>query len=187
VISLTPRPVGWTARTGGSMFQYAPFSSGLGAPVAKQLGQADQQWFARAKASVASYDDLWARAQQISDQAYRDQLAAKYHTKPEDQAGALYRRNSVAFDVSQAESFSPVKYSIYTDSAAQDKVTKLEGWNDQFRGDVEHGEQAYGTQAKPGPVDQTATLKETKLPGWVLPVGIGLGILVIGALLFGGD
>lgn len=186
-MNLSGMPIGWGPRAGASMFQTAPFSMNLGRSEQKQLGQVDQQWFTRAKAGVAAYDDLWARTKQIGDNAYREQLAAKYHTQPEDAAGALYRRNSVAFNVSEAESHTPVGYGLYAQSDQQDRVTKLEKWVSDFRKDVEYGERTYSILAAPVAIDQTTTLTKTEMPGWVIPAGIGLGVLIIGALLFGGD
>lgn len=184
-MNLSGMPIGRGQRTGASMFQTAPFSANLG--LSPQLGQEDQQWFARAKAGVAAYDDLWARTQQIADKTYREQLASKYHTKPEDQDGALYRRNSVAYNVSEAESYTPVNYRLYAVGQQQIRVSKLEDWNSDFRKDVEYGEKAYGTLPAPQVIEKTTTVTETKTPGWLIPAGIGLGVLIIGALLFGGD
>ena len=185
-MNLSGMPISRNASMGGSMFQTAPFSANLGRQE-KQLGQVDQQWFSRAKASVASYDDLWARAALVANKSYREQLAAKYHTKPEDQDGAFYRRNSVAYNVSQAESYTPVNYVLYAQSQQQNRVTKLEDWNKDFRHDVEYGEKEYGILPAPEVIEQVTTVTKTELPGWVLPVGLGIGALIIGALLFGGD
>lgn len=186
-MNLSGQPIGWGARTGASMFQHAPFSANLGNPERKQLGQVDQQWFARAKAGVAAYDDLWARTQLIGNKTYREQLAAKYHTKPEDQDGALYRRNSVAYNISQAESYTPVNYRLFAISQQQNRVSKLEDWNQDFREDVESGELEYGILPAPEIIERVTTLTTTEIPKWVLPVGIGVAALIIGSLLLGGD
>jgi hypothetical protein len=184
-MKLSGTPIGWGPRNGSSMFQTAPFSANLGR--SPKLGQEDQQWFARAKAGVAAYDDLWARTQQIANQTYREQLAGKYHTKPEDQDGALYRRNSVAYNVSQAESYTPVNYRLYAQSQQQNRVSNLEDWNSDFRKDVEYGEKSYGILPAAQVIEQTTTVTQTQTPGWLIPAGIGLGVIIIGALLFGGD
>lgn len=184
-MNLSGMPIGRNASMGGSMFQTAPFSANLGRQ--EKLGQVDQQWFARAKAAVAAYDELWTRTALVANKDYREQLAAKYHTKPEDEAGALYRRNSVAYNLAQAESNTPVKYDLYSQGEQQSRVTKLENWNKDFRKDVEYGEKAYGILPTPEVIEQGTTVTKTELPGWVLPVGIGVGALIIGALLLGGD
>lgn len=186
-MNLSPTPIGWGPRMGGSMFQAAPFSASLGRAESSQLGQNDQQWFARAKAAVAAYDDLWARTQMIANKTYREELARKYHTTPEDRDGALYRRNSVAYNVAQAESYTPVNYVIYAQSQQQNRVTKLEDWNADFREDVQYGEQQYGLLPAPEIIEQVTTVTKTEAPSWLLPVGIGVGALIIGALLLGGD
>jgi hypothetical protein len=186
-MNISPTPIGWGSRLGGSMFQSAPFSANLGRTEPKQLGQVDQQWFARAKSGVAAYDDLWARTQRIANKTYREELSKKYHTKPEDQDGALYRRNSVAYNVSQAESYTPVNYVIYAQSQQQNRVKKLEDWNTDFREDVEYGEKQYGILPEPVIIEQVVTVTKTETPTWLLPVGIGIGALIIGALLLSRD
>lgn len=170
---------------GGSMFQSAPFSAGLGRIAQKpSLGQTEQTWYTRAKAAVGEYDVLWARAQNIADKQYRDGLATKFHGNAADQNGALYRRDSVAFNVSEAEGSTPIKYTIFVEPRVQGRVEKLEEWNRAFTEDVTKGEGLYGTQAPIEDVKKTVT-QEDGMPAWVLPV-VGLTALVVaGSFLFG--
>lgn len=170
---------------GGSMFRQSPFVNSMnGSP---KLGENDQQWFARAKAGVAQYDDLWERAKRINNVDYRSQLAAKYHTVPEDQNGTLYSRNGVAYNVASAESVAPVNYALYQDPRQQERVTKLEEWNASFRRDVEAGEKEYGVLTAPASTDQVTAPTPSAAPSWLVPVGVGVGVLLLGALLLGGD
>lgn len=194
-MNLSGAPIGRNANMGGSMFHRSGFAPVMGTPLQKtRLGEDEQQWFTRAKAAVAAYDDLWNRTQLINNSTYRDQVATKYHTKPEDQAGALFRRNSVAYKVSESESYTPVNYQVFTQIQQQDKVTKLEDFNSDFKKDVEYGEKVYGLLSAPETPVQTIVTQPTTtpaaqpgVPGWLLPAGIGLGALIIGALLLGGD
>lgn len=167
------------------MFQSAPFSYGLGRTAQKpSLGQTEQTWYTRAKAAVGEYDALWERAQRISDSQNRKELAAKFHGNPTDQNGALYRRDSVAFNVSEAEAITPVKYIIFSEPRVQGRVEKLEEWNRGFGTDVNLGEGLYGI------LPQAEVMKETVVqdggtPAWVWPVVGVAALLVAGSVLFG--
>ncbi len=198
-MNLSGAPIGRNANMGGSMFQRSGFTPVMGSPLQKTgLGEDEQKWFTRAKAAAATYDDLWRQAQLIANSTYRGQLASKYHTKPEDQSGTLFLRNSLMYKLSEAESFTPVNYQAFGQSAVQDKVTKLEDSNSDFKKDVDYGSQVYGLLSAPEATGQTSagqtsatqpatTTTPTEVPGWLLPAGIGLGVLIIGALLLGGD
>lgn len=185
-MNLSGMPVGWGPRMSASMFRSAPFAPTLGRkdPAPKSLDQtAEQQWFARAKAAVGQYDELWAKTQQIANKTYREELAAKYHTTPEDRDGALYRRNSVAYNIAQAESYTPVNYLVFQ-SQQQNRVTKLEDWNQDFKEDVEYGSQQYGLLPEAQVIEKLTTVTQTEAPAWLLPAGLGLGALVLGMILF---
>lgn len=185
-MNLSGMPVGWGPRMSASMFRSAPFFSptlGQREP-AKTLGANEQQWFGRAKAAVAQYDELWAKTQQIGNQTYREELAGKYHTTPADSDGALYRRNSVAYNISQAESYAPVNYKVFEPSAQQDRVSKLDEWNKDFKNDVDHGVQQYGLLASPQAIEKLASTPQTEPPAWLLPAGLGVGAFVLGMILF---
>lgn len=180
-------PVGWGPRQSASMFRSVPFSPVLGQKEGprQELGQqAEQQWFARAKAAVAQYDELWAKTQQIANKTYREELATKYHTDPSDPDGALYRRNSVAYNLSQAESYTPVNYLVYSTSQQQNRVSKLENWNSDFKEDVNYGSTQYGLLDEPQVIERTSTITETKAPEWLMPAGLGLGAFLLGMVLF---
>lgn len=184
-MNFVPTPIGFGPRMGGTMFRTGPFSPSLGRQEPKPtLGQNEQQWFARAKAAVAQYDELWATTQQIAQKAYREQLASKYHTTPEDRDGALYRRNSVAYNISQAESHSPVRYAIFGESQQQNRVSKLETWNKDFKKDVDNGVFQYGLLEAAEPIEKVATVSQAETPPWLLPAGLGLGAFVLGLILF---
>lgn len=185
---LTPTPLGFGPRMGGSMFRQGPFINSMnGSLKEKKLGENDQQWFSRAKAAVAQYDDLWERSQRINDSAYRNQLAEKYHPLPENASGALYRRNAVAYNVALAESQTPVNYALYQDTKQQERVAKLEEWIASFRKDVEFGEQTYGVLTAPAATTEGTPQAPSGTPSWLIPVGVGIAVLGLGALLLGGD
>lgn len=111
-----------------------------------RLGETEQTWYARAKAAVAKYDDLAQRTRAIADPAYASGVLARFRRNPADPKGALYRRNSVAFAVADAESRAPADYSAFGRPEIQKKVEELEGWNREFERSVAAGEESRGVR-----------------------------------------
>lgn len=184
-MNFTPSPIGWGARMGGSMFQPAPFTNGLGKSSPKpNLGQNGQTWFTRGKASVVQYDDLWARTELIANKTYREELAGEYHSSPDNKDGSLFRRNTVAYNIGQAESYTPVNYPIFEKSDVQGRVEKLEAWNHRFRDAVKYGESEYGILDKPETIERIITVEKTDIPGWVIPAGVVAVFVVLGIIAF---
>lgn len=171
---------------GASSFSMSPFSGAQSAPARKSLGQAEQTWYSRAKSAVAEYDNLWARAQEIAYKEYREQIASQYHGNPNDPDGAFYRRNSVAENVSEAEGSTPINYLVFGKSRVQNRVEKLEEWNRGLKAAVESGEKTYGKLEKQV-IEKVTTVEKSALPGWVVPVMMVTGLVVLGSLVFGKD
>ncbi len=138
------------------------------------LGQVDQEWFTRAKAAVARYDELVIRASSIARKDYREDLIRNFNSKPTDSSSALYRRNTVAFNVSEAEAFSPVNYLVFSQSQVKNRVSKLEEWNRDFRNAVKQGEELYGSLPEPVIV----TIRQ-EIPWWIAPVVVGAASLAL--------
>lgn len=162
-----------------------PQSDVFGRPMlaGPQLGQSDQTWYNRAKAAVAKYDQLVDRASRIANRTYRENLFALYHSDPKDTDGAWYRRDRVAADVAQAESYTPINYLIYGVERRQNRVEKLEDWNHDFRQDVKWGEEEYGVLPEPQIITEERIVEVPgAAPGWVLPVSLGLGAIAVAAL-----
>lgn len=149
------------------------------------LGQRSaQNWYAYAQNEVKQYDDLIVRAQKIANKAAREEILKDYHGDPTDRDGALYRRNSVAANLQQANSYTPTNYVIYEQDQVQNRVEKLNDWNKDIKEDVEEAEAYYGSLPAPQVIETTTTLTQTQVPGWVTPVV--LGALAVGAAsLFG--
>jgi hypothetical protein len=120
--------LGWPAGAGPSAFHAAPFS----APARRVLGQTEQQWYPRAKAAVAKWGELSARAERIADAAYRDEIQARYR--------APGRRDAVAADVAAVEARAPADYSVFASASARARVETLEALNRDFEAHVAFGE-----------------------------------------------
>lgn len=170
----------------GSLFQGSTTDIfGLGE--SPYLGQRNaQQWYDYAKREVRQYDELIVRARKIANKAARDQIIRTYYGDPADQSGALYRRNSVAANIANAESYTPINYVIYQQDQAQNRVEKLNDWNKDLGAAVKYAEDYYGVLPNPQVIETTTTVSET--PGWVTPVVIGaLGLGALSLLgVFGG-
>lgn len=173
--------MGWM---GSSMFSQEPFLAGPRV----HLGQAEQQWFARAKAAVAMYDNLVERIRRIASPPVREDLLSRFVGNPNNPESAVYRRNSVAFNVSEAESYTPVNYLVYQPDRVKNRVTKLENWDRELREEVEAAERTYGLLPEPVVVERVvekpAPPKEAPL---TVPLVIGGLVLVGVALLAFGD
>lgn len=165
----------------------SPFAGLAKAPERKALGQAEQTWYSRANTAVAEYDNLWGRTQRIAAKMYREEVTKDYHGDPNDRDGALYRRNSVVSNVSDAESYTPINYLVFSSSQVQNRIEKLEDWNRDFKQAVKYGEDTYGVLEAPQTVERTVetTQTQTQTPSWVMPVVLVAGAVVLGSLIFG--
>lgn len=169
------------SRTARSIFG-TQTSWGLGA----SLGQSEQEWYTRAKAAVAKFDSLVERVKRIANKPVREEIAGDYGLdSPEDRDLALYRRNSVADQVREAESYQPVNYLIYRDQKARDRVAELEEWNRDFNRDVKDAENAFGILPAPVVVERIVEVPGSPAQqSWIVPVAlVGAGVAI--AAIFG--
>jgi hypothetical protein len=168
------------------MFQSAPFSTGAARPAIGSLGQVEQQWFARAKTAVAKFDELEARARSIAAPGVRSQVFSEFVGDAADPESALYRRNSVAYNVAQAESYTPINYLVF-DSRQQNRVEKLEDWVRKLDTEVVAAEKLYGTLPEPVVVERV--VERTTAPAasnLTVPIVAGaFALIVLGYLVFG--
>jgi len=114
-----------------------------------RLGDPNIEWYNRAKVAVQRYDDLIIKAARIANKAYREEVLSEYFTDPSDEDGARYRRNTVAYKVGQADSYTPTNYLVFGDSMARNRVEKLEDWVHNLQRDVDYGETNYELMPEP--------------------------------------
>lgn len=173
---MRPFPVAWQAR---SPFT-APFAATRHASLGRAaLGETEMSWFTRAKAAVAKYDDLSARAAKIADRAYSTGVLGRFRGNPSDPKGAFYRRNSVAFAVAEAESAQPVNYLVFSRPEIQERVNQIERWNREFESAVTSGEERHGVMQSLG---QAAPAAPAAAPPEPCPFSLlALGAVALGA------
>lgn len=161
------------------------------APARPTLGQStDQQWFEEAKQQVGKYDTLVDRLRKIANKQVREQMAQTFMGDPANPDSGLYRRNSVASDVAEAESFTPVNYFVYGVSRRRNRVTKLREITHDMNEDVRNAEATWGSLPAPQIIERVV---EVQVPGEatpIVPILIG-GAAVVGVLallgVFGGQ
>lgn len=159
------------------------FAPGLGAPQAS-LGATAQNYYDKAKASVSMFDSLVERVKRIANKAERDGIAVTYGlTAPENQDKAMYMRNALAYDLSEAEKYSPIAYEqgFPALGPSRGRVAKLESFDTAFEAAVKNAENMYGILPEPETITNYVTTTTTNPLNWVLPVlALGVGIVIAG-------
>ena len=167
------------------MFQAAPFSTHAG-PKRAALGQTEQQWYARAKAAVAKFDELETRVRRLASPVVRSEIYSEFVGEASDSESALYRRNSVAYNVSQAESYTPINYMVFA-AQQQSRVEKLEEMVRQLNTEVTAAEGISGIL--PDPVIMERVVERPAAPvarDLTLPILAGaVALAVLGYLVLG--
>jgi len=127
------------------------------------LGASDFEWYQRAKAAIAAYEDLVRRTNLIASAAPRRTIF-DWLGSPNNPTSPAYRYRSVASDVqTDVEAFTPPNYGAYAVERRQDRVTELEAINEEFKNRVraaerEHGQLPPGQVGPPGPAGPGADL-----------------------------
>lgn len=177
-VAPVPVALGWSPRAKGAVFHGTPFS-----PRAAALGQTEQAWFARAKAAVVKFDDLERRARTIASPPAREAILSRFVGRPGNRESGQYRRNSVAYNVGQAESFTPVNYLIFKEDRVRNRVEKLEEINQDFEAELVEAEKVYGVLAAPVTVERIVEVPAPMTENSTAPLLLG-GALLVGLLLF---
>ena len=179
MIAIRQAFLGGTAGIRPSMFAGSandPFVS-LGAA---WMGQTGQQWYGRAQQAVARYDQWIEQARKIANAQAREAVLDAYYGDPNDEDSALYRRNSVARYIDQAEGFTPVNYNIFEKASRQERIVKLEEWNSDLRSATKDAIAMWGELPEPVIIER---LVPGETPKWFWPAAIGLGGIAIAAAL----
>ena len=155
------------------------------------LGQTtDRGWYDRAKGEVAKFDDLAARTKKIANKAVREQLWATHVGDAADRSSGAYRRESVAQNVAEAESYTPVNHLIFAaGTTARERVDKFSDINHDFRVAVEEAERTWGVLPEPQIIERIVEVPGAPAEGLsgstILTVAVVGGLSVIGLALLG--
>jgi len=143
----------------------------LGAPTSPE------EWYSRAVRNIAKYDALLERAKVIANKVVREQVLETYHNDPSDKDGAWYARDAVAYNVGQAESYTPTNYLIFNASQAQNRVDRLSSWNKDFESSVSAAEATYGS------IPASTIIREVVESPATVPLLVGAGVVALALLL----
>lgn len=145
------------------------------------LGVTAIEWYNRARAAVAKFEQLLARTSRIASATERDNILAwvgplRSVDTPRE------RYDTVVENISYVEGFTPINYDAYDKSRLQNRVTKLESFNTEFETKVANAQTVHGRLP-----EQTVIERERIVtPGaaaaktdWTLPLLVGGGAIAI--------
>ncbi len=169
------------ARLAGPGFNnyFRPASPVLGARMRNYtLGATDLEWYQRAKAATAAYDDLVRRTNILASVSARRAIF-DWLGSPNNPTSPAYRYRSVVSDIqTDVEAYTPPNYGAYAVERRQNRVTELEKINEDFKNRVRASEREVGQLPPPG----TITVPGAPGPDLTLPI-VGAGVAVVAAIL----
>lgn len=121
------------------------------------LGSKEEEYYAKAKASLAKYNELLSRIDRVANKESRDALKAQVGSAASESSIA-YRASSVQQDVSEAEKWSPPNTYVWSISRRQGRVDELASMVTGLEPQVAEAEKRFGVL--PGPVSVTKTVLE---------------------------
>jgi hypothetical protein len=149
------------------------------------LGKTDREWYDEAKREVAKFDAFVVRLRKVANRAAREDLFARHVGDPSDESSGLYARNSVADDISEAESYRPVNVLIFALERRRGRVERLDDVNDSFGSELVTAENSWGILPEPQVIERERIVQVgVGTPSWVAPVVLtALGVAA--AAVFG--
>lgn len=152
-------------------------------PAQASMGASGQSIYEEAKKQVAIFDDLVERTKRIANKQSRESIIDEIGlTEPDNKDKGLYARNVTAYEITKADSYTPINYYIFEGPGpAKNRPGRLRDWNSDFKDLVKYAEDTYGSLPEPQVIERTTTISE--VPGWVMPVAIGaVAVAAVGAL-----
>lgn len=149
------------------------------------LGQQGTSNYDRAKRQVSKFDVLLATTRQIANKSVREEIFANYVGDPDSPESGIYKRNGVASDLAEAESYTPVNTLVFTKSTVASRLDRLDDWNERFERAAENAEATWGLLPEPVIIERERIIQvASATPSWVVPV-LAVGAAVTGAALLG--
>lgn len=146
------------------------------------LGQAPEEWYRRAKTSIARFDDLLTRTSMIAAKVEREKILSWVGTAADDSSPA-YRYATVKSDLQQdVEAFTPPAINAYQLERRTNRIVKLEEINTEFEEKVKTAETIYGKLPAPTVVERERIVQ---LPAATASTGTNwtlVGLVAAGAV-----
>lgn len=191
MLNLSLRPVTISGANGQRTPWFSPAVNDIFAP--RSLGaDTNQDWYNRAKREIAQFDGYVERLRRLASRPVREDLWKTYVGDPADSESGAYRRNTVAWHITEAESYTPINYLVFgaddPGMRVRNRVTKLDSLNSAFKADLDSAEATYGLLPEPQIIEK---IIEVRVPGApvaapfpLVPVLVVGGVAVVGLVLY---
>lgn len=173
---------------GSSVAQGTGFHPTLSGGYWMGQGTTPQDWYNRAKAAVAKFDQLLSRTSRIASKTERDAILEWVGNASTD-ATPAYRYATVKSDLSDVERFTPPAVQDYQVSRRQGRIEKLEDFNREFEAKVSTAETAHGRLPEPAVIEREKIVTPGAAPpapagtDWTLPLAVGGGAVAVALLV----
>ena len=150
------------------------------------LGQTPEEWYRRAKAALAKFDNLLSRTSMIAAKVEREKILKWVDTAANTDSPA-YRYATVRSDLqTDVEAYTPPAINAYQVERRTNRIEKLENINSEFEEMVTNAENIYGKLPEPTVVNRETIIQlpaETQGSNWTLPLLIGGGAIAVALVI----
>lgn len=150
------------------------------------LGQTPDEWYRRAKAALAKFDNLLTRTSMIAAKVEREKILKWVDTAATTDSPA-YRYATVKSDLqNDVEAYTPPAVNAYQIERRTNRIEKLESMNTDFEEMVTNAENVYGKLPEPTIVNKETIIKlpaEVTGSNWTLPLLIGGGAIAVALVI----
>lgn len=145
-----------------------------------RLGETPAEWYSRAKAAIATFDNLLTRASMIAARSEREKIIGWVGTAANADTPA-YRYATVKSDLqTDVEAYTPPAINAYQVERRTNRIEKLDEINEKFEAQVASAENLYGKLPEPVIRETIVNLPaESTGSNWTLPIAIGGGAIAV--------